>query len=199
MSDGFCLFNDWRLECGFGECTFMVHLKSKTMTPQSPLQKLTYMVPFSSVTMDFMDKKRVYPRHLPLLNVTIDFEKGTLNLEGDWEYIMYLNGHSAQEWFVKSRERVQIAMNIRGLLALDLAEIDEDGLVLPLGGMLTDHFGAGNCSGMLVIDAVGMYSGAVNNDWDISIYLYDQQQSNLEFKVTVPLFTGATNFFEYAN
>jgi len=156
------------------------------MTPQSPLQKLTYMVPSSN-------------RHLPLLNLTIDFEKGTLNLDGDWEYIMHLNGHSTQDWFVKSRERVQIAMNIRGLLQLDLAEIDEDGLVLPLGGILTDHFGAGNCSGMLVIDAVGMNSVAVNNDYDISIFLYDQQQGNLEFKVTVPLFTGATNFFEYAN
>ena len=169
------------------------------MTPQSPLQNLTYMVPFSSVAMDFMDKKRVYPRHLPLLNITIDFVNGTLNLEGDWQYIMHLNGHSTRDWFTKSRERVQIAMNIRGLLALDLTEIDEDGLVLPLEGMLTDHFGAGDCSGMLVIDAVGMYSGAVNNDWDISIFLYDRQQSNMEFKVTVPLFTGATNFFEYAN
>jgi hypothetical protein len=169
----------------------MLHLKSKTMTPQSPLQKLTYMVPSSSVVSS--------NQHLPLLNIDIDFVKGSLNLEGDWEYIMQLNGYSAQEWFVKSRERVQIAMNIRGLSPLDLAEIDEDGLVLPLGGILTDELGAGNCSGMLVIDAVGMYSGAVNNDWDISIYLYDQQQNNMEFKVTVPLLTGATNFFEYAN
>lgn len=161
------------------------------MTPQSPLQKLTYMVPATSAT--------TINRHLPLLNVTFDFVKGTLNLEGDWQYIMQTNGHSKNEWFVKSRERVQVAMNIRGLLPLDLAEIDEDGLVLPLGGVLTDHFGAGNCSGILVIDAVGMYTGAVNNDWEISIYLYDQQQGNMEFKITVPLFTGATNFFEYAN
>ena len=169
------------------------------MTPQSPLQKLTYMVPFSTQAMDFMEGKKVYPKHLPLLNLTIDFENGTVNLEGDWQYIMYLNGHSKRDWFTKSRERVQIAMDIRKHLPVDLAEIGDEGLLLPLNGMLTDHFGAGNCTGLLVIDTVGMYSGAVNNDWDISLYLYDRQQNNMEFKIKVPLLTGATNFFEYAN
>ncbi len=169
------------------------------MTPQLPLQQITYLVPFSTQAMDFMEGKKVYPKHLPLLNITIDFEKGTLNLEGDWQYIMYLNGHSKHDWFTKSRERVQIAMNIRKQLPVDLAEISDEGLLLPLNGMLTDHFGAGNCTGLLVIDTVGMYSGAVNNDWDISLYLYDRQQNNMEFKIKVPLLTAAANFFEYAN
>jgi hypothetical protein len=166
-------------------------LKSKTMTPQSPLQKLTYMVPFTSGNSSL--------QQLPLLNVTIDFENGTLNVEGDWQYLMQLNGYSKRDWFTKSRERVQINMNIRGRLPVALAEIDEDGLLLPLDGMLNDHYGAGNCTGLLVIDTVGMYSAAVNNDWNISLYLYDRQQNNMEFTIKVPVLTGAANFFEYAN
>ncbi|MBO9203943.1 MULTISPECIES: hypothetical protein [Niastella] len=161
------------------------------MTPQFPLMKVTYMVPSSTL--------RSSSKRLPLLSLTLDFNNGSLNLDADWQYLMQLNGHSKREWFTRSRERVQIAMNIRGNQPVDLAEITEEGLLLPLDGILNDHYGAASCTGLLVIDTVGMYSGAVNNDWDISIYLYDRQQNNMEFKVKVPLLTGATNFFEYAN
>jgi len=157
------------------------------------------MIPFSSVAMDFMEEKKVYPRHLPLLDVAIDFENGTVNLEGDWKYIMHLNGYGNQASFGKSRERVQMALNVRGTLPVDLADISNDGLLLPLDGVISDHFGAGNCTGLLVIENAGAWSGAVNNDWDITVYLYDRQQNNMEIKIKVPLLTAATNFFEYAN
>jgi hypothetical protein len=106
--DGFCPLDECQAGWGFGGSTFTVPTNTDVMTTQTILKQLDYTIPVSSTALALLPVNQAYAWHLPLMKLRVDFERGTLFLEGDWSYLVLSNRHNEAKNFYKGRGRVQI-------------------------------------------------------------------------------------------
>lgn len=159
------------------------------------LNKYKYTIPVSALALAEVNHKstKVFARHLPLMKVLIDFEKGSLKLEGDWQFMLSANKHNQPGWFRYYRERVFIDTVICPAGAINLNDHCSDGLLFPLEGTVADGTCTSSCSGLLVIDNERDSKGGISNNWNISFYLYDLQFEECEINFKLPLYIDNTD------
>jgi hypothetical protein len=152
------------------------------------LKKFQYAIPSSALAFAMIDKKHVVSNHLPLMKVVIDFENGVLQLEGDWHFMMAVNRHNEQSWFLHHRERVKIELLIYPASPVNLADDANDGIMCPLQGSIKDGNCTGACSGLLIMDKKLTDNGINSNQWDLSFYIYDAAFDECEIKFRLPVY-----------
>lgn len=169
------------------------------MSPQTILKQLDYTIPVSSMALGLLPANQAYAWHLPLMKLHVDFEKGTLLLEGDWAYLVLSNSHNDTQYFYRGRGRVQIETAIYSLQPINLNDPESDGLMLPLEGTIKDGLSTGSCSGLLIIDNDRSPQGLMGNNWVVHLYLYDPQFNDTEIKCKFSLLANGTPHFEQVN
>ena len=152
------------------------------------LKQFEYSIPASSFAIAGLGKQYAIAGHLPLMKVFIDFEKGKLYLEGDWQFMIAANTHSKPGWSGYHRERVKIETAVYPAMSVNLDDHNSDGLVFPMEGIIQDGSIINSCSGLLVIDNIRSESGLISKNWNISFYIYDAQFDDCEIKFKLPLF-----------
>lgn len=173
------------------------------MTASFLLKQFAYTIPVSSLSLKQHPPKgssaQVTPASLvseqvPLLNLRINFEQSTFELEANWQYLVSRNLEEQSEWNNYHSERIKFDMDIFPLSLLpDLHLPETDGLVLPLEGDLEDGKTSGSCSGLMVFENLSDKSGALSEDWIISIYLYDFGVQGFEVKLKLPILIDRHN------
>src|SRR5688500_280699 len=76
--------------------------------------------------------------HLPLMRVDIDFAKGRLLLDGDWQFLVAANVHARSEWFSYHKGRVTIDVSFFQSSVIDLSDPFSNGIVLTSEGLIND-------------------------------------------------------------
>ena len=137
--------------------------------------------------------KHIVTEHLALMKVNIDFENGTLALEGDWQFLMASNKHNEAVWFSHHRERVKIETSLYSGFAVDLNDEDSDGLMYALKGSIKDGNCIAECTGLLIVDNVRTHYGFISNQWNISFYIYDTVFDECEIRFKLPLYIPGIN------
>ena len=85
-------------------------------------------------------------------------------------------------------------MAVYPALAINLNDPYSDGLVLLLKGSIKANTCFSVCSGLLLIDKGYGSNDPINDQWNISFYLYDVQFDNCEIKFKLPVYGRKTNF-----
>ncbi len=163
------------------------------MEKQLLLKRIQYSIPSTSVALAGNIRSHSVPEHLPLMKVQIDFEKGELELEGDWYFMMFANTYHDESWLQFHRDRVLVKTDIYPAISIDLNDPESDGLIFPLEGTLNDGSCLSGCSGLLVLENAGISNGFISNQWNISFYLYDSQFDDGEIKFQLPVYISAVN------
>lgn len=154
---------------------------------QQLLRKFQYTIPSSAVTIAAGKENYFVAEHLPLLKVSINFEEGVLQLEGDWNFMMNANKHNDGKWFSYHRERVKVKMSINPATPVNLNDPFADGLIIPMEGSIKDEICFSACTGLLVIDHVSGKNDEYINQWDLSFYIYDNQFDGSEIRFKLPI------------
>ena len=152
------------------------------------LKRFEYSILPSVVALAGVNKNYIVAEHLPLMKVTIDFENGKLNLEGDWHFMMASNTHSEPNWCDYHKGRVQIETGLTDSFTINLIDPRNDGFMFPMEGSIKDGNYLGSCSGLLVLDNVRALNGLISDHWNISFYLYDLQFNDCEIRFKLPIF-----------
>jgi hypothetical protein len=157
------------------------------------LKEFQYTIPASLLAFKGVKNNYLVAEHLPLMQVTVNFEEGELKLEGDWRFMMAANRHNEPGWLIYHRERVEIETAIYSSLVIDLNDRYTDGLVFPLEGSIQDGDSLHSCSGLLVTDNVRGSDGLIGNQWNISFYLYDAQFDDCKIKFKLSIYQTSLN------
>ncbi|MBC7937462.1 MAG: hypothetical protein H7Y86_19115 [Rhizobacter sp.] len=157
------------------------------MKKQILLKQFEYAIPVSALAITGIRAKHI-AGHLPLMKVNIDFENGSLAVEGDWQFMMAANQHNEASWFRHHRGRVKIETALYAACAVNLDDEESDGLFCPLQGSIKDGDCIGACSGLLIVDNVRTNNGLTGNQWNISFYIYDVFD-NYEIKFKLPVYS----------
>lgn len=163
------------------------------MKKQMLLKQFEYAIPASALVVAGLKGKYVFAEHLPLMKANIDFENGTMVVEGDWQFMMAANRHNETSWFRYHRERVKIEMSLYPADAINMNDEGTDGLMCPLQGSIKDGSCIGECSGLLIVDNVRANNGLLSSHWDISFYIYDIVFDGAEIKFKLPVYIPGLN------
>ena len=99
------------------------------MEKQLLLKRIQYSIPSTSVALAGNIRSHSVPEHLPLMKVQIDFEKGELELEGDWYFMMFANTYHDESWLQFHRDRVLVKTDIYPAISIDLNDIWKKSLI----------------------------------------------------------------------
>lgn len=163
------------------------------MEKQLLLKRIQYSIPSTSLAWAGNIRDHLVTEQLPLMRVQIDFEKGELELEGDWYFLMMANAYLDESWLPFHRDRVLVKTAVYPAFSIDLNDPESDGLIFPLEGTLQDGSCLSGCSGLLVLESTRITNGVVRNQWNITCYLYDSHFDEGEIKFQMPLYISEGN------
>jgi hypothetical protein len=157
------------------------------------LKKFEYSIPPTSHIVSGLKENHVVAQHLPLMKVSIDFDKKHLKLNGDWTFMVDANKHNQESWLRVQRGRVNIETAIYTQGKINLNDPYSNGLVFPLEGNIKDANCTSQCSGLLILDNVNFNKNQINNQWHISFYLYDSMLDDCEINFKLPVYQTTFN------
>jgi hypothetical protein len=157
------------------------------------LRQFEYSIPPCVNTIAGIKQNHIVDEDLPLIKVVIDFENGNLKLEGDWHFMMSSNKYNEASCFNNHKERVKVETTIYASSPINLNATDKNGWIFPLDGTIKDADYLAACSGLLILDTVPSSAEQTGSQWNISLYLYDQQFDDCEIKFKWPLYTTTSN------
>ncbi len=151
------------------------------------------IMPSASLVSLYENEQHHVADHLPLMRVNIDFEKGRLLLDGDWQFLVSANVRARSEWFNYHKGRVTVDLSLLHSSDIDLSDPFSDGLVMVAEGLIKDESSINSCSGMVILDKLTHSKTAGYHGWDITFYLYDYKKDKCEIKFKLPLYLNTTN------
>jgi len=159
------------------------------------LKSFEYSIPKSEK--DFSDRGYLYGEyaemHLPLVKVNIDFENKWLVLESNGFTTKSSSSNIERTQFDFGKKRIRVNANIYCGLDINLAGSSGDELVFLLEGIMDDGESISPCSGLLVIDtATGRYESA-GKEYDLRVYLYDNNDEDKEIKLDLMMYSLSQN------
>jgi hypothetical protein len=161
------------------------------MKKEVVLRKFEYSIPLSTMALEDIHESHVLSQHLPLMKVGIDFETGSLKLEGNWRFMLASNDQNDVIWFNYHKERVEIVSKVYSSLPINLNDVGNDGLVFPLEGKIKDGNCLISCTGLLVFDSVADSNRLTHDQWVISFYLYIFDSDDCEIRFKLPVYINA--------
>lgn len=163
------------------------------MEKQLPLKRIQYSIPSFSLALAGNIRSHLVTEQLPLMKIQIDFEKGELQMEGDWYFLMKANAYHNESLLTFHRNRVLVKTSVYPALSIDLNDPESDGLIFPLEGTIQDGSCLNGCSGLLVLESTGISNGVIRKQWNITCYLYDSHFDESEIKFQLPVYIGQGN------
>lgn len=127
-------------------------------------------------------KNRPVSFHLPDMVVNINFEKGYMILEGNWEFLVRSNEHNTGKWFNMHPNRVTVETKFTSATPLKLCEGNAAGMVFPLEGYLNDGLQTAGAEGLLIVNK------EKDSNWHADIFLFDYQFDVCEIHFNIPLY-----------
>lgn len=127
-------------------------------------------------------KNRPVSFHLPDMVVNINFEKGHMMLEGNWEFLVKANAHNTDKWVNLHTNRVIVETRFASVSPLTLTEEKSEEMVFPLEGYLNDGQQTAGASGLLIVNR------EKDETWHADIYLFDYQFDVCEIHFHIPLY-----------
>jgi hypothetical protein len=125
---------------------------------------------------------------LPILSVRVNFQIGRLVLEGDWRFLMACNKNALPHWLLSHLGRIRIDANIYPAGAIDLVDLNSDGLLYPVEGVINDGSSINFCSGLIVLDRRETNPAVHAHEWTICFNLYDYEADNSEITFALPVY-----------
>lgn len=155
------------------------------MLNQAQLHQFSHLVPYRGGNGNGIVSTQ---KHLPLAQLTLDFENGSLLLKGDMEYLMALN--SSPFHLQDAGKRLIIEADIHPNKILDLATLDNQGAILSLTGIINDGSLITNCSGVLILQKRDQIMGSqLHGIWLMSLVLYEGMDATQEIRFDFPICT----------
>ncbi|HMH33075.1 MAG TPA: hypothetical protein VK543_08585 [Puia sp.] len=160
------------------------------MKKNNLLQRFEYAIVPAASTISRIETSTYHAAgHLPLMQVSIDFENSKFSLEGDWQFLVVSNRHASPSSFSFRDGRVKIEADIYPGGSIDLDDRQSDGLVVPLmGGIINERSQQNSCSGFIVVDKKKPHAAISEDEWEISFYLYDSHADDCEIKYNLPVY-----------
>lgn len=165
------------------------------MNGKLPLSTFEYNIIPSVVAMPGGSRKQEYTiaRYLPLFSIRVDFEKGILNAEGDWYYMVSSNKQSELHWYSFYKGRVSVEAKLHKVFTISLEDNRTDGMVFPFKGKIRDEAISNSCSGLIVINRDNIDESRPADEWSVILYFYDYQFNSCEIIFKLPLYIRAIN------
>ena len=164
------------------------------MNITTPLSRFEFAVmPAASLVSLHENENHPIADHLPLMQVDIDFGKGKLLLDGDWQFLVSANVRARSKWFSYHEGRITVELSMFHSSVIDLSDPFNDGLVIVADGLIKDDSSINSCSGMVILDKSTNPGKSGYYGWDITFYLYDYQEEKCEIKFKLPLYLNTLN------
>ena len=159
------------------------------------LKSFEYSIPASEK--DFHHRgslnRDYFKMHLPLMKVHIDFENRYLILESNGFPAKTSSSNTESKRFDFEKERIRVNAHIYCGLNINLSGSSGEELVFLLEGIMDDGENKNPCSGLLVIDgSVGIYESG-GKEYDLRIYLYDNNNEEKEIKLDLMMYSLSKN------
>ena len=164
------------------------------MKTPTPLEGFEFAImPAASLVSLYENENYPVADHLPLMRINIDFAKGKLLLDGEWQFLVSANIRARSEWFAYHKGRVTVDVSLFRSSVIDLANPFSNGIVLTGEGLINDGSSINSCSGMVILDKSTDPTESGYHSWDITFYLYDYQEEKCEIKFKLPLSLNNVN------
>jgi hypothetical protein len=159
------------------------------------LKSFEYSIPASEKDIHHrgMMNRDYFKMHLPLVKVNIDFENKWLVLENNGFTTKASTSITEHKRFDFEKKRIRVNANIYCGLNINLTGSSGDELVYLLEGIMDDGESNNPCSGLLVINtSAGIYE-SVGKEYDLRIYLYDNNNEEKEIKLDLMMYSLSKN------
>ncbi|HXB45741.1 MAG TPA: hypothetical protein VNV85_16855 [Puia sp.] len=165
------------------------------MTHPNLLKRLEYCIPGSNTRANDRSNKRrrSLAMHVPLVKVNIDFVKKNLSLEGNSLVMVTPVGNSELTISACDNKRIKVKASFYSSFNIDLSDLSNDGLVFPLQGIIEDDKGINSCSGLLALDCASTNNWPRGNEWQLTIYFYDDFNDEREIKLKLTMYSFSEN------
>jgi hypothetical protein len=130
---------------------------------------------------------------LPLVKVNIDFVNKSLFLEGNGVLVKTLSSKTERTGFDFEQDRIKVYAKIYCGLDINLSGSSNEGLVFLLEGVMDDGESKNPCSGLIVIDSRSNRQESEEKEWDLRVYLYDNNNDNREVKIDMMMYSLSKN------
>ena len=158
------------------------------------LQRFEFAImPAASLVSLYENENYPVSDHLPLMRVNIDFAKGRLLLDGEWQFLVSANIRARSGWFSYHKGRVTVDVSLFHSSVIDLSDPFSNGIVLTADGLINDGSSINSCSGMVVLDKLTTPKKSGYHGWDVTFYLYVYQEDKCEIKFKLPLYLNPVN------
>jgi hypothetical protein len=91
------------------------------------------------------------------------------------------------------KERIKVNANIYCGLNINLTGSSGDELVYLVEGIMDDGENKNPCSGLLVIDTATSIYDSGGKEWDLKVYLYDNNNEDKEIKLDLMMYSPSQN------
>jgi hypothetical protein len=159
------------------------------------LKSFEYSIPASEKDLNHRGilYRDYFKMHLPLVKVNIDFEHKYLVLESNGFPTKCPLSKSALTRFEYGKERIKVNANIYCGLNINLSRSSGDELVFFLEGIMDDGESKNPCSGLLVIETATSIYESGGKEWDLRVYLYDNNNEDKEIKLDLMMYSLSQN------
>ena len=159
------------------------------------LKSFEYSIPASEK--DFHQRGNLYRDYfnmrLPLVKVNIDFENKYMILESNGYSTKNSTSTSEPRRFDFEEKRIKVNANIYCGLDINLTGCSGDELVFLLEGIMDDGESKNPCSGLLVIDTATNIYESGGKEWDLRVYLYDNNNEDREINLDLMMYSISQN------
>lgn len=161
-----------------------------------PLKRFEYTAPSPDTYAKRMGSAGdPFDTHLPLLQVSLDFEKRELHLEGK-DLFEKDPIQKPQSILLPDNERIRVKAGISSGFSIRLSELAKDELVFSIEGSLDDGKSIDSCSGLLVFSQAISIDGSETGQYHLTLYLYDDFDDEREIKLRLIMYAfSETAFF----
>jgi hypothetical protein len=159
------------------------------------LKSFEYSIPVSEI--GFHHKGNSHRDYLkirvPLVKVNIDFVNKRLFLEGNGILAKTFSSKTELTGFDFEKERIKVNAKIYCGLDINLSGSSNEGLVFLLEGIMDDGESKNPCSGLIVIDSRSNRHESEGKEWDLRVYLYDNNNDDREVKIDMMMYSLSQN------
>jgi hypothetical protein len=159
------------------------------------LKSFEYSIPASEK--DFHQRGNLYRDYfkmdLPPVKINIDFENKYLVLENNGFLTKSSSSNSERSRSDFEKKRIKVNANIYCGLDINLSGCSGDELVFLLEGIMDDGESKNPCSGLLVIDTATNIYESGGKEWDLRVYLYDNNNEDREIKLDLIMYSFSQN------
>jgi len=165
------------------------------MNQQTLLKSVDYSVPSYPAGESRMGRQNSHPfgMYSPMVQVNIDFEKRNLFMEGASQLITSSGRYRETIKTKAEKKKVIVKAVIYPGAGIELSERPKNDFVFSLEGTIDDGKSIHSCSGLLVVNGVAKKNEAGFQEWQLAVYLYDDDNNARKIELTLTMYSISEN------